>query len=279
MKNILITGCSSGIGHCVAHGLKDRGYRVLATARKQEDINRLESEGLEVLHLEASDSNSIQTLVKQVQERCEGELYAVFHNAAYGQPGAVEDLSRRTLEKQFATNFFGWMELNNLLIPLLRKQAAARIIFNSSVLGIISLPYRGAYNSSKYAIEGMADTLRLELNASNIDVCLVEPGPVSSDFRKNALAALKANVDIDNSVHAKKYRGQIKRMEKVGPSAPFTLPADAVLKKVIHALESKKPKAHYYVTFPTYLFGFLKRVLPTRWLDKVLLYVSKSEMQ
>ena len=279
MKNILITGCSSGIGHCVAHGLKDRGYRVLATARKEQDIAQLASEGLEVLHLVVSDSRSIQALVTEVHERCQGELYAVFHNGAYGQPGAVEDLSRVTLEKQFATNFFGWVELNNLLIPLLRKQAAARIIFNSSVLGIISLPYRGAYNSSKYAIEGMADTLRLELNSSNIDVSLIEPGPVTSDFRKNALAALKTNVDIENSVHAKKYQGQIKRMEKVGPSAPFTLPADAVLKKVIHALESKKPKAHYYVTFPTYLFGFLKRILPTRWLDKVLLYVSKSEMQ
>ena len=279
MKNILITGCSSGIGHCVAHGLKDRGYRVLATARKEQDIAQLASKGLEALHLEVSDSQSIQALVTEVHERCQGELYAVFHNGAYGQPGAVEDLSRVTLEKQFATNFFGWVELNNLLIPLLRKQAAARIIFNSSVLGIISLPYRGAYNSSKYAIEGMADTLRLELNSSNIDVSLIEPGPVTSDFRKNALAALKTNVDIENSVHAKKYQGQIKRMEKVGPSAPFTLPADAVLKKVIHALESKKPKAHYYVTFPTYLFGFLKRILPTRWLDKVLLYVSKSEMQ
>ena len=279
MKNILITGCSSGIGHCVAHGLKDRGYRVLATARNEQDIAQLESEGLEVLPLDVSDSQSVQALVAQVHERCQGELYAVFHNGAYGQPGAVEDLSRATLEKQFATNFFGWVELNNLLIPLLRKQAAARIIFNSSVLGIIALPYRGAYNSSKYAIEGMADTLRLELNSSKIDVSLIEPGPVTSDFRKNALAALKANVDLENSVHAKKYRGQIKRMEKVGPSAPFTLPADAVLKKVIHALESKKPKARYYVTFPTYLFGFLRRILPTRWLDKVLLYVSKSEMQ
>lgn len=279
MKNILITGCSTGIGHCVAHGLKNRGYRVLATARKKQDIVRLESEGLEVLHLEISDSQSIQTLVEQVYERCEGGLYAVFHNGAYGQPGAVEDLSRITLEKQFATNFFGWVELNNLLIPLLRKQATARVIFNSSVLGMISLPYRGAYNSSKYAIEGMADTLRLELNASNIDVCLIEPGPVTSDFRKNGLIALKANINLENSVHAKQYRGQIKRMETVGPAAPFTLPAEAVLKKVIHALESKRPKAHYYVTFPTYLFGFLKRVLPTRLLDKVLLYVSKSEMQ
>lgn len=279
MKNILITGCSTGIGHCVAHGLKQKGYRVLATARKADDIARLEAEGLEVLPLEMSDSASIHALAEQVHERCQGQLYAVFHNAAYGQPGAIEDLSRATLEKQFATNFFGWVELNNLLIPLLRQQDSARILFNSSVLGIIALPYRGAYNSSKYAIEGMADTLRLELHPTNIEVCLIEPGPVTSDFRKNALAALRDNVDIDNTFHAKKYKGQIKRMEKEGPSAPFTLPADAVLKKVLHALESKKPKAHYYVTFPTYLFGYLKRVLPTRWLDKVLLYVSKSEMQ
>lgn len=279
MKNILITGCSTGIGHCVAHGLKERGYRVLATARKQQDIARLTSEGLEVLPLEMSDSQSIYALVEQLKERCQGELYAVFHNAAYGQPGAVEDLSRQTLEKQFATNFFGWIELNNLLIPMLRQQPTARIIVNSSVLGIIALPYRGAYNASKYAIEGIMDTLRLELHNTNIKVSLIEPGPVSSDFRKNSLIALNENIDIENSIHSRKYLRQIKRMEKVGPSAPFTLPADAVLKKVIHALESKKPNAHYYVTFPTYLFGFLKRILPTRWLDKVLLYVSKSEMQ
>ncbi|RVU84465.1 SDR family NAD(P)-dependent oxidoreductase [Leucothrix sargassi] len=279
MKNVLITGCSTGIGYCVALGLKAQGYRVIATARTESDIEKLQAEGLETLHLEMSDSESIRQVVASIHERYEGDLYAVFHNAAYGQPGAIEDLTRQALETQFATNFFGWVELNNALIPLLRKQDKARIIFNSSVLGIISLPFRGAYNSSKYAIEGMADTLRLELNSSNIDVCLIEPGPVESDFRKNSLKAFKANVDIENSRYANKYQRQIKRMETVGPAAPFTLPADAVLKKVTHALESNKPKARYYVTFPTYLFGYLKRILPTRWLDKVLLYVSKSEMK
>ena len=278
MKNVLITGCSTGIGYCVALGLKAHGYRVIATARTENDIASLEAEGINTIHLEMSDSDSISQAVGKLHEYCDGELYAVFHNAAYGQPGAIEDLTRQALEKQFATNFFGWVELNNLLIPLLRQQEKARIIFNSSVLGIISLPYRGAYNASKYAIEGMADTLRLELNASNIDVSLIEPGPVESDFRKNSLKAFKANVDIENSVHSKKYLRQIKRMEKIGPSAPFTLPAESVLKKVIHALESNKPKARYYVTFPTFLFGYLKRILPTRWLDKILLYVSKSEM-
>ena len=279
MKNILITGCSTGIGYCVAKGLKEKGYRVIASARKQADVTRLQEEGFDTLLLDVADSQSIQKAVSELELLCNGELYALFNNGAYGQAGAVEDLTRNTLEKQFATNVFGWIELTNSLIPLLRKQPAARIIFNSSVLGLITLPYRGAYNASKYAIEGFADTLRLELNDSNIKVSLIEPGPVESRFRENALASLKANIDIENSFHKDKYLKQIQRMEKVGPAAPFTLPADAVLKKVIASLESNNPKPRYYVTFPTYLFGTLRRILPTRWLDKVLLFVSKSEMK
>lgn len=279
MKNILITGCSTGIGYCVAKGLKEKGYRVIASARKQADVTRLQEEGFDTLLLDVADSQSIQKAVSELELLCNGELYALFNNGAYGQAGAVEDLTRNTLEKQFATNVFGWIELTNSLIPLLRKQPAARIIFNSSVLGLITLPYRGAYNASKYAIEGFADTLRLELDDSNIKVSLIEPGPVESRFRENALASLKANIDIENSFHKDKYLKQIQRMEKVGPAAPFTLPADAVLKKVIASLESNNPAPRYYVTFPTYLFGTLRRILPTRWLDKVLLFVSKSEMK
>ena len=279
MKNILITGCSTGIGHCVAKGLKDKGYRVIASARKQADVHRLKQEGFDTLLLDVADSQSIQKAVEDLDSLCAGELYGLFNNGAYGQAGAVEDLSRSTLEKQFATNVFGWIELTNSLIPLLRQQDSARIIFNSSVLGLITLPYRGAYNASKYAIEGFADTLRLELSQSNIKVSLIEPGPVESRFRENALASLKANIDIENSFHKDKYLKQIRRMEKVGPAAPSTLPADAVLKKVIAALESKNPNPRYYVTFPTYLFGTLRRILPTRWLDKILLFVSKSEMK
>lgn len=279
MKNILITGCSSGIGYCVANGLKDRGYRVIASARKPQDVERLQAEGFDTLLLDLADSSSIQKAVNQLQLLCESKLYAVFHNGAYGQTGAVEDLNRSTLEKQFATNVFGWIELTNSLIPLLRQQTSARIIFNSSVLGLIALPYRGAYNASKFAIEGFADTLRLELHSSNIDVCLIEPGPVESKFRQNALLSLEANIDIENSLHKNKYQKQIQRLKKVGPAAPFTLPAESVLKKVIQALESERPKPRYYVTFPTYLFGTLRRILSTRWLDKVLRYVSKSEME
>ena len=277
MKNILVTGCSTGIGYTVAKGLQERGYRVFATARKQDDIKRLEQEGLNVIELDLSSSESVNDAANELMLRTSNELYAVFHNGAYGQPGAVEDLSRAALEKQFSTNVFGWMELNNRLIPIFRQRNEGRIIFNSSVLGIISLAYRGAYNASKYAIEGFADTLRQELNDTNIKISLIEPGPIESQFRANALTALKENIDMNSSVHCQKYQGAVRRLEKKGAVAPFTLPPEAVLQKVIHALESKKPKTRYYVTFPTYLFATLKRLLPASWLDKILLKVSSSE--
>ncbi|WP_020394027.1 SDR family NAD(P)-dependent oxidoreductase [Thiolinea disciformis] len=279
MRNILVTGCSSGIGYCVAKGLRERGYQVFATARKPDDIQRLESEGFKVIPLELADPTSVEDCARELMLRTNSDVYAVFHNGAYGQAGALEDISRAVLEKQFAANVFGWHQLNNLLIPLMRHQAQGRIIFNSSLLGYVSLPFRGAYNASKHAIEGLADTLRLELNQTGIHVVLIEPGPVTSRFRPNALKSLLEHVDIERSVHRHKYQGAIKRLEKAGPAAPFTLPPEAVLEKVIHALESETPKARYRVTFPSHLFAVLKRLLSTRWLDKVLLHVSRKENQ
>jgi NAD(P)-dependent dehydrogenase (short-subunit alcohol dehydrogenase family) len=275
MHTVLVTGCSSGIGYCVAKGLKARGYNVYATARKPEDVERLISEGFKCLQLDYADSESVQDLANELMLLIGCELHGVFHNGAYGQAGAVEDLSRETLEKQFAANVFGWMELNNRLIVMMRQNNRGRIIFNSSVLGLVSLPFRGAYNASKYAIEGFADTLRLELRDTGIEISLIEPGPIESQFRANSLVALKENIDMEGSVHRDLYKKSIARLEKKGAAVPFTLPAEAVLKKVIHALESPRPKAHYYVTFPTYLFGSLKRLLPTKWLDKLLSKVGE----
>jgi NAD(P)-dependent dehydrogenase (short-subunit alcohol dehydrogenase family) len=270
MHTVLVTGCSSGIGYCVAKGLKARGYNVYATARKQEDVDRLIGEGLKCLRLDYADSESVQDLANELMLLIGCELYGVFHNGAYGQAGAVEDLSREVLEKQFAANVFGWIELNNRLIVMMRQNNRGRIIFNSSVLGMISLPFRGAYNASKYAIEGFADTLRLELRGTGIKICLIEPGPIESKFRQNSLVALKENIDMESSVHRDLYKKSIARLEKKGAVVPFTLPAEAVLKKVIHALESRSPKARYYVTLPTYLFATLRRLLPTKGLDNLL---------
>ncbi|WP_177418631.1 SDR family oxidoreductase [endosymbiont of Lamellibrachia barhami] len=273
-KNILITGCSSGIGHCVALGLKSRGYRVIATARKEKDVEQLREQGLDALQLDLDDSESIAQAVEQALELCGGRLYALFNNGAYGQPGAVEDLTRDVLRAQFETNLFGWHELTCLLLPAMRRQKEGRIIQNSSVLGLVALPYRGAYNASKYALEGLTDTLRMELQGSGIHVSLIEPGPVKSHFRANAHRMWKRNIDSEHSVHKANYLAMAARLEKEGPAVPFTLPPEAVLKKVIHALESPRPRARYYVTFPTYLFGTLKRLLSTRGMDWVLGRVS-----
>jgi len=269
-KSILITGCSSGIGLCVAQGLKTRGYRVFATARKDSDVQRLRAEGFESLPLDLADSGSIASAVDEILAHTGGRLDALFNNGAYGQPGAVEDLSRAVLRAQFETNLFGWHELTNRVLPVMRRQGHGRIIQNSSVLGFVALRYRGAYNASKYALEGLTDTLRLELMGTGIHVSLIEPGPVTSRFRENAFRAYQENIDTGRSVHRDKYLAMEARLQTKGPVVPFTLPPEAVLGKVIHALESRRPRARYYVTFPTYLFGFLKRVLGTRLLDKAL---------
>ena len=279
-RTVLITGCSSGIGYHVAVGLKARGYRVIATARQEPDVIRLQQAGLEALQLDLDDSQSIQQAVKQVLQLTDGKLYALFNNGAYGQPGAVEDLSRDVLRQQFETNLFGWLELTNLIIPVMRQQGYGRIIQNSSVLGLITLKYRGAYNASKFALEGLTDTLRQELHGSHIHVSLVEPGPISSDFRKNAYAKFKQNIHVEGSAHQDVYEAVERRLAaQPNPEQKdlFTLGPNAVLNKVIHALEAKKPKPRYYVTVPTYLFAYLRRLLPTTALDWLLRKASSDE--
>jgi len=253
MQTILITGCSSGIGYRTAVLLKERGYRVIASARKIADVNRLTHEGFETVQLDLADSNSIHRAVETVNTLTQGHLDGLFNNGAFGQPGAVEDLSREVLRGQFETNLFGTHELTNLIIPLMRAQGHGRIIYNSSILGFVAMTYRGAYNASKYALEGLVDTLRLELHGTNIHLSLIEPGPITSDFRKNAFALYQQNIDPSHSYHQDTYQIIETRLQKEGPAAPFTLPADAVVAKVIHAMESKKPKVRYYVTFPTHL--------------------------
>lgn len=269
-KSILITGASTGIGYYTAHELKKAGYQVIASCRSLTDVVRLQQEGLECVQIDLANSESIQQGFTQAMALTGNQLYALFNNGAYGQPGAVEDLPIKALRQQFDTNFFGWCELTNLALPIMLQQGCGRIIQNSSVLGIAAMPLRGAYNASKYAIEGISDTLRLELAGTGIHVSLIEPGPIESQFRRNALAALLAHIDIEKSRHLDIYRGAITRLGKTGATTPFTLGPEAVYQRIIHALESKRPQARYYVTFPTYIVGFMKRILPTGLLDKLL---------
>lgn len=269
-KTIFITGCSTGIGYETALTLKARGHHVIASARKLEDVARLQQAGFSALQLDLADSTSIKHAVTAAIKLTDGKIDALFNNGAYGQPGAVEDLSRDVLREQFETNLFGTHELTNLIIPLMRKQGHGRIIYNSSVLGLVAMTYRGAYNASKFALEGLVDTLRLELHGTNIHLSLIEPGPILSDFRKNAFLLYQKNIDPTHSVHQQTYKVMEARLQVDGAAAPFTLPASAVANKVIHALEAKHPKIRYYVTFPTYLFAVLKRILPVSCLDYLL---------
>ena len=273
-QSILVTGCSSGIGLRCAEILKARGWRVFASARKQADVEQLRADGFESVLLDLDHSDSIITAIETILEMTGGQLDALFNNAAYGQPGAVEDLTRETLRRQFETNLFGTTELINKVIPVMRKQGHGRIVQNSSVLGFVVMPYRGAYNASKFALEGLTDTLRLELQGTNIHLSLIQPGPIESKFRSNAYQAFKKNIAPTHSVHHSNYEAMEQRLKKPGPAAPFTLSADAVATKLIHALEHPHPKVRYPVTFPTYLFAILKRLLPDHWLDKILIKAS-----
>ncbi len=269
-QTILITGCSTGIGYCAAHELKDAGYQVIASARKAADVEKLKAEGFEhVLQLDLDDSECLKQAVAWIEEHID-RLDGVFHNGAYGQTGAVEDLPRDALRRQFETNLFGTHELNCLLMPIFRRQGHGRVILNSSVLGMVAMPYRGAYNASKFALEGLFDTLRLELRGTDIHVSLIEPGPILSKFRSNALVHFKANIDIEHSVHKAKYQKSLARLSDPDAPSKFTLPPEAVTRCVRHAMEQPRPKIRYYVTQPTHLMGVLRRILPYRLLDRVL---------
>lgn len=272
-KSVLITGCSSGIGRALALGLHQRGYRVFATVRQARDMAHLAALGLESLTLDLTSSESIRQALDEILTRTQGRLYALINNGAYGQPGAVEDLSRDALRRQFETNLFGTQELTNRVLPAMRAQNDGRIIQISSILGIIALAYRGAYTASKYALEALSDTLRLELRGTNIHVTLIEPGPITSRFRDNAYQAFLANIDREHSAHSDYYRHVEQRLGGNKP-LPFTLPPEAVLDKALHALEARRPRVRYAVTFPTHLFAVLRRLLPARALDRLLLAAS-----
>lgn len=276
-RSILITGCSSGIGFTCAQGLHQRGYRVFASARKAADVERLRALGLEALLLDLDDTASIAAAVDHVLDKTGGTLYGLFNNGAFAQPGAVEDVPTEALRANFQTNVFGPHELTRRIIPIMRKQGYGRIVQNSSVLGLVAMPYRGAYNATKFAIEGLSDTLRLELKGTGIHVSLIEPGPIRSQFRANAFLKYREHINKDRSAFRTVYEGMERRLTKPGPAQPFTLGPEAVLDKLIHALESSRPRQRYPVTVPTKVLWTLKRVVSGNVMDRVLLYFSRRE--
>ena len=269
-QTILITGCSSGIGYHTALALKNRGYRVFTTARKASDIEKLKAQGLEALALDINDSASIQQVLQEILQRTGGSLSAVFSNAGFLEAGAIEDLSRDVIRAQFETNVFGAMELITRIIPIMRQQGHGRIIVNSSILGIVTIPYCGAYNASKFALEGFIRTLRQELYATPIRVSIIAPGPITSELRKNAYQLYHQHLKNQPSTYAKEYQQLEKYYFHAAAKNALALEPEAVTKKLIHALESRHPKVHYYIGFTAHLLAFLRRILPDAMLDWAL---------
>ncbi|WP_137110156.1 SDR family oxidoreductase [Rhodobacter sp. SY28-1] len=267
-RSILITGCSSGIGLDAARTLHARGWRVFATCRQEADCDRLRAEGLESFRLDYADEDSIAAAVAEVVARTGGTLDALYNNGAFACPGAVEDLPRGALRAIFETNLFGYHDLTRRVIPLMRAQGHGRIINCSSVLGLVGMTWRGAYVATKFAMEGLTDVLRIEMRGTGIEVILIEPGPIATRIRENAVPHFEKWVDWENSARREQYvslRGRL--YDKKVKKDTFELGPEAVTQKLIHALEASRPKARYYVTTPTYLMGVARRILPTRALD------------
>ncbi|MBM1555852.1 SDR family oxidoreductase [Sulfitobacter mediterraneus] len=270
-RTILITGCSSGIGHAAAQTLRARGWRVFAACRSQEDCDRLRREGFDAPRLDYQDDDSIRTALAEVLEATGGTLDALFNNGAYAIPGAVEDLPTDALRDIFETNVFGWHSLTRAVLPVMRAQGCGRIVQCSSVLGLITMPWRGAYSASKFALEGLTDTLRMEMSDTDIDVILIEPGPITSAFRSNSILQFERWIDWKNAPRAAQYETQLRpRLYNSVKKTTFELGPEAVVYKLIHAVEAPRPRPRYYVTVPTYFSGFMRRLLPTRLLDKVM---------
>ena len=273
-KSLLITGCSSGIGYACAVGMRERGWRVFASCRKEDDCARLRAEGFDAPRIDYTAPDSITNGLAEVLEATGGRLDALFNNGAHAVPGAVEDLPTDALRAIFEANFFGWHELIRQTIPVMRAQGEGRIVQNSSVLGFVVMPWRGAYNATKFALEGLTDTLRVEMRGTGLHIILIEPGPVTSKIRENSIPHFEKWIDWEASPRAEQYQTSLrKRLYEDRGRDAFELPPEAVLKKLVHALESPRPRPRYYVTTPTYIMGFLRRILTTRAMDAV---VSRS---
>lgn len=272
-RTILITGCSSGIGHVCAHGLKARGWHVIASCRKPEDVARLREEGLESVLIDYEDDASIHSGFDEALVLTGGRLDVLFNNGAYGIPGMAEDLPTDALRQIFEANFFGWHTLTRRAIPVMREQGNGRIVQCSSVLGFAALKSRAAYTSTKFALEGLTDTMRMELYGSGIEVSLIEPGPITTKIRENAVPHYEKWIKpaAESSFWRDFYRDTMEpRLYGEYTVDRFELGSEAVLKKLVHAIESPRPRPRYYITTPTYIVGWMKRLLPTRWSDAVL---------
>jgi len=271
-KSVLVTGCSTGIGRATAELLRSKGWQVFPTARKTKDLESLRRAGFEAVELDVTSSDSIVAAVEVVLKKTGGKLGAVVNNAGFGMPGAIEDLTRDTMRYQFEVNLFGLQELTNRLIPVFRKQGYGRIVNISSVVGRLSLPFMGIYSASKFALEAVSDALRVELSQDRISISLVEPGPIRTNFSTTCAVQGEEKLDAEGSRFGGAYRQYFEKRRDGGMSEDrFRLPPEAVVEKILHALESPSPRIRYRVTIPAYLGSFAARFVPAALMDRLMI--------
>jgi NAD(P)-dependent dehydrogenase (short-subunit alcohol dehydrogenase family) len=268
-KAVLITGCSSGIGHATAERLADRGWTVYATARKPESIEDLEGKGCRVLALDVTDDDSMRAAVAEVEER-EGAVGVLVNNAGYSLSGAVESLSMEDLRTQFETNVFGLVRLAQLVLPGMRRQRFGRVVNLSSMGGKLVFPGGGAYHATKYAVEALSDAMRFELEGFGVDVVVIEPGLIRTRFGEAAVGTIQGG-DEDgpyggfNQAVAATTAGAYE-----GPMSKLGAGPDAVARTIERAISSRRPRTRYPVTASARLLLAQHAILPDRLWDRVV---------
>ena len=265
---ILVTGCSSGIGLSLVELLLKKGYDVIATARKEVDLCTLMSMGAKAVYLDLDKPDTLEAAIHQVKKMTP-TLYALINNSGFAQPGSVRDLSLELMQAQFQTNVFGTIGWTNLCLPLLSHGGPTKLIFLSSILGVVSAPYLGAYCASKYALEAFISSLRMELSGSKTHVISIRPGAIETEFRHRAVQELKNGIALEESQSKCQYQKSIANSEKKKAKGK-RMDSKKAAEIIVSVLEKEKPKTAYYVTAPAILMGALRRFIPERWVERIM---------
>jgi NAD(P)-dependent dehydrogenase (short-subunit alcohol dehydrogenase family) len=268
-KAVLITGCSSGIGHSTALELARRGWKVYATARKPESISDLADAGCTTLALDVTDEESRRTAVQRVID-AEGAVGVLINNAGYSQSGAVESVPIDQVRDQFETNVFGLLRMCRLVLPGMRAQHWGKIVNLSSMGGRLTFPGGGIYHATKYAVEALSDAMRFEVRGFGVDVIIIEPGLIVTKFGETAAGSV--HTPEDDRAYADFNRHVAKLTEEAykGPMAKLGAGPEAVAKTIADAISAKRPKARYPVTPSARLMIGQRRLVPDRVWDLIM---------
>jgi len=268
-QTILITGCSTGIGRATAERLMAAGHRVYATARRPETLAELESKGCRTMALDVTDEASMEAAVKRIEEES-GGVDALVNNAGYSQSGAIETLDMKALRRQFETNVFGLVRITQLVLPGMRSRGHGRIVNISSMGANFTFPGGGAYHATKHAVEAISDALRYEVEGFGVDVVVIQPGAIRTEFDKAAVASLEGAGGADD-VYGEFNRKVGQATQDAYEKGPLKLlggEADDVAKVIEKAITAKRPRTRYHVTPSATLMIGQSHLMPDRLWDR-----------